>query len=98
MRGRIAHVFQDEEEGEGRLGLAFEELSPDQRRTLESLASRVVEGVSPASLSRLGSGAPLKEILAALDGTRIAAHYDALGHPLAVTCGMQPRLLVLAVQ
>ena len=65
--GRVAHVFRDEANRRTRVGLEFNELTDRQRQTLAALTARVVEGLTPAPLQRLGQAASLKEIRAALD-------------------------------
>ena len=65
--GRVVHVFHTDDVGAIRLGLEFERLTDEQRRTLESLVNRVTESVSPAPLEMLPRGAPLSRVRAALE-------------------------------
>jgi hypothetical protein len=65
--GRVVHVFRDEESRQTRVGLEFTELSDAQRTVLTSIAARVIEGMNPAPLQRLGQSASLKEIKVALE-------------------------------
>jgi len=53
-RGRLAHVMEDLEAGETKLGLVFEgALDEASAEVLEALVARVVEGTAPAPLERL---------------------------------------------
>jgi len=72
VRGRIAHVFEDSDTGHLRVGMEFEPLTAEQRRGVDSLVSRVVEGREPAPLAALPPGAPLKDVLAALQQIPLA--------------------------
>jgi hypothetical protein len=82
--GRVAHVFRDEESRRTRVGLEFGELSDRQRSVLSSITARVVEGMDPAPLRRLGQAAPLKEIRAALEEIAIP-HRVALAQRAQLT-------------
>jgi hypothetical protein len=63
---RVAYVQHDGESGQTKLGVQFPALQAAQRETLESLISRVVEGMAPPSLQELQEGASEAEIRSAL--------------------------------
>lgn len=61
-----------EEGGQVQLGVEFGEVGSGERETLESLVSRVVEGLLPASLASLPRGAPPQQVRSALEQVPVA--------------------------
>jgi len=72
LNGRVVHVLQDEESGETRIGLEFEQMNENQLKVLELLISRVVEGMAPAPLEELPPGAPPRQVREALEMIPVA--------------------------
>lgn len=64
-RGRVAHSQKDEE-GHTQLGLEFLEFEESEKKTLEALISRTIEGRAPAALARLGNDAAPEDVEKAL--------------------------------
>ncbi len=71
-RGRVTHVSKNEDNGNTRVGIQFEELAAEQQENLGLLVSRVVEGMNPAALAHLSRDASLAEIREALHGIPLA--------------------------
>ncbi len=61
-----------EEGGRVELGVEFGDVPDGDRQTLESLVSRVVEGLLPASLASLPRGAPPQQVRSALEQVPMA--------------------------
>ena len=70
--GRVAHVFQDVEKQETHIGLEFALIRSSDRRILETLMARVIEGTDLAPLKLLRPGSPPKEVIKALDRIPLA--------------------------
>jgi hypothetical protein len=64
--GRVVRVLPDPEEGQHRLGIDFDEIRDADRRVLEDLVSRVMEGMAPAAFD-LRPGASAEEVRDALE-------------------------------
>jgi len=62
----LVHVQQDES-GETKLGLQFQDLNAKQKETVELMVYRVMEGMAPAALEALSKKASSGEIRQALD-------------------------------
>lgn len=69
---RVVHCEQNPEGPGNRIGLRFLEIEEEDRATLESLVSRVAEGMTPAALEGLPQNASPHEIRAALDSVPLA--------------------------
>ena len=70
-----ARVVRSEKNPDGpgnRIGLQFLEIEEEDRTTLESLVSRVVEGMTPAALEALPENASRQEVRNALDSVPLA--------------------------
>jgi hypothetical protein len=65
--GRVVRIDQDPDSGEALIGVEFLERPPVDRRTLEALIARAVEGMAPAALERLPAGATPQQIREALE-------------------------------
>jgi len=66
VRAQLMHAHEDSESGEVRLGVRFEGLTVDQGEAIDSIVSRVVEGMAPAALALIDPKASVGEIRAAL--------------------------------
>jgi hypothetical protein len=67
VRGRVARAEKVEDGDENRIALSFIELTKEQHDAIEVLVARVVEGQAPAPIRNLKPGAPVEEVLRALD-------------------------------
>jgi hypothetical protein len=63
----LVHVQRNEEDGRTRLGLQFQELTTEQKKTVEAMVYRVMEGMAPAALDSLSKKASAGEIRQALN-------------------------------
>ena len=64
--GRVARLEQGDDPGELRVAVEFVAVDAEQKRIIELLVARVVEGLAPASLAALRPGSPPQEIRKAL--------------------------------
>lgn len=64
---RVVHCEKNPEGPGNRIGLQFLEIEEEDRATLESLVSRVIEGMTPAALEQLPENASPQEVREALD-------------------------------
>lgn len=62
----LVHVQRGEEGGPTKLGLQFQELTAEQKKTVESMVDRVMEGMAPAAIEALPKTASAGEIRQAL--------------------------------
>ncbi len=69
---RVVHVEKNPDGSGNCVGLEFGEFNENDRGTLESLVSRIVEGMAPAFLENLPEKATTAEIRAALEGVPLA--------------------------
>ena len=69
---RVVHCEKNPEGPGNRIGLQFLEIEEEDRTTLESLVSRVVEGMTPAALEELPENASPQEVREALDRVPLA--------------------------
>jgi hypothetical protein len=67
----LVHAQRDEEEGETKLGLQFQDLTAKQKETVETMVYRVMEGMAPAALAALPKKASAGEIRQALNNIPI---------------------------
>lgn len=72
LSGRVAHVYQDVEQQQTRVGVEFDRVPRDCREVMEALLSRVVEGTELAPLKLLRPGSPPREVIKALERIPLA--------------------------
>lgn len=75
--GRVVYTQRDAEKDEHKLGLEFTELGSAQKKTVDLLVARIVEGMAPAALDSLPRTASPSEAREAL-GKVSTAHRVAL--------------------
>lgn len=71
VHGRVAHVSKDDETGHAHVGLQFDPLDEEQKKTLDALLSRVIEGTELAPLAMLERDATVPQIREALGKIRL---------------------------
>lgn len=82
--GRTTRVESGEKPGELRIALEFLSLGAEQKKSLEVLLARVMEGMAPAPLESLVPGAPSHEVRKVLDAVPVP-------HRIALAARAGPR-------